>query len=206
MNGQHRSVASYFITLAFVGRLYLVDSARLATSPEGSASGIELAGQMEEVFELDKTDAEKITPEAWENSERYLEDPRGGARAAQALPLTSTDPCPYSPECAEDASVLKNPLGARFRPRSATKNTLFGRFEADLWCYQLNADFFNKLGRFREGPLRGSSHAWGSPSDRMPLRKKDVGQGDPGRPDHDRPDPSEDDRGESGHQVGTPTR
>ena len=40
----------------------------------------------------------------------------------------------------------------------------------------------------------------------MPLRKKDVGQGDPGRPDYERPDPSEDGRGEGGHQVGAPTR
>ena len=80
----------------------MVESARLATSPEGSESGMGLAGQMEEVFEVDKTDAEKITPEAWENSERYLEDPRGGARAAplRSRILTLINPSAHkTPAC-----------------------------------------------------------------------------------------------------------
>jgi len=57
--------------------------------------------------------------------------------------------CPYSPECVEEDSVLKNSLCARFEARSGPKRTVFGSFWS-LWSpirshFQLGADFFNRL-------------------------------------------------------------
>src|SRR5215211_4062372 len=47
-------------------------------------------------------------------------------------------------------SLLKNPLGGHFRLRRGTKYDDFGPLEPDLGLlsahYQLNADFFNRLG------------------------------------------------------------
>src|SRR5215213_759973 len=66
--------------------------------------------------------------------------------------LVSSPPSsPYSPECVEGNSLLKNSLCARFDPRSGTKDAVFGA----LWSFwspirgyfRLGAQFFNRLGR-----------------------------------------------------------
>ena len=56
---------------------------------------------------------------------------------------------PYSAECVEGVSLLKNSLDAHFGPRSGPKHTVFGAFWT-FWSlisndFQLNADFFNRL-------------------------------------------------------------
>ncbi len=57
--------------------------------------------------------------------------------------------CPYSPECVEGLSLLKNPRGGRFRLGRGTKYDDFGPLEPNLSPlsahYQLDADFFNRL-------------------------------------------------------------
>jgi hypothetical protein len=53
-------------------------------------------------------------------------------------------------------SLLKNPLGTRLGPRQATKHTGLGAFPSPiLGRYQLNADFFNRLGMLSEARLAG---------------------------------------------------
>jgi len=73
---------------------------------------------------------------------------KAGFAASSSLYEYLDGPC--SPECVEGVSLLKNPLGGHFRLRRGTKYDDFGPLEPDLGLlsahYQLNADFFNRLG------------------------------------------------------------
>ena len=65
---------------------------------------------------------------------------------------------PYSPECVEGDSLLKNSLYAHSDPGSGLKYTEFGTF-CSFWRpirshFRLGADFFNRLGNSRKSTER----------------------------------------------------
>ena len=67
--------------------------------------------------------------------------------------LIGPAPGAYSPECVEVLRLLKTSLGARFRPRSGTKQTASGAFQAQFLVVISSTSTFSSV---HHGPCRAT--------------------------------------------------
>jgi hypothetical protein len=111
---------------------------------------------------------------------------RGSASRARKLSARSAEWQVHVGSCIPTSentpSVLKNSLGARFRPRSGTKTPVLGRFEPDLWSLSAqsplfqHADPFHALGRIARAlcpstSARRTGRSWETYSTALSARR-----------------------------------